>query len=128
MGYSYNKTMFYININNGGKMKNIKTPKQKTMPLKTYRAIIQLHTIRTEIKNLKATEKQLVDDLKQYKSLCPISFHNGTKDTNLFVLDITEQTRNVFNQKLFKEQNNDLFYKYVNPQLVEIVKVDKRNQ
>ena len=68
MGYPYNKTMFYININKGEKMRNIKTPKQKTMPLKTYRAIIQLHTIRTEIKNLKATEKQLVDDLKQYKS------------------------------------------------------------
>ena len=115
--------MFYININNGGKMQNIKTSKKQLFKNQLQLAK-QIFEIRAKKKELAQLEKMLVDNAKTFKSECPIT--RKDTDGSKYVLDISEQTRNVFNQKLFKEQNNELFYKYVNPQLVEIVKVDKR--
>lgn len=123
MGYPYNKTMFYININKRRKMKNIKSSK-KQLSKNQLQLIKQIFEIRAKKKELAQLEKMLVDNAKTFKKECPIT--RTDTDGSKYILDISEQTRNVFNQKLFKEQNNELFYKYVSPQLVEIVKVDKR--
>jgi len=127
MGYHYNKTMFYININLTMEetMQNIKTSKKQLFK-NQLQLIKQIFEIRKQKKELTQLEKMLIDNVKTFKKECPIT--RTDTDGSKYVLDISEQTRNVFNQSLFKEQNNDLFYKYVSPQLVEIVKVDKRNQ
>lgn len=115
------------------KMKNIKTQKKvKVQGIKSQKQIMTLYDVRQQIKDLKQIEKQIVDELKVLQNECPIAFEqtfmvpNKSAQTFKYVLDISNQTRNVFNQSEFKEQNTDLFYKFVNKQLVTIVKVDRR--
>jgi len=106
-------------------MKNIKTQKKvKVQGMKSQKQIATLYNVRQQIKGLKQIEKQIVDELKVLQNECPIVFNSV--DNYKYVLDISNQTRNVFNQSEFKEQNTDLFYKFVTQQLVTIVKVDRR--
>ena len=107
------------------KMKNIKTQKEiKVQGIKSKKQIVTLHNVRQQIKGLKQIEKQIIDELKVFQNECPLVFVDH--DKSKYVLDISTQTRNVFNQSEFKEQNTDLFYKFVTQQQVTIVKVDKR--
>ena len=123
MGYPYNKTMFYININKGEKMTNIKTKtKTNTALSKMIKMLNQYHTNAQAIKDLTATNKMIREVVLENKTLFPIN----DKNKSGLVADVYEQTRNVFNTKLFKDKHLDLYHEFTDKQIVNIIKTDIR--
>jgi len=123
MGYHYNKTMFYININLTMEetMQNIKT-KTNTALSKMIKMLNQYHTNAQAIKDLTATNKMIREVVLENKTMFPIN----DKNKSGLVADVYEQTRNVFNSKLFKEKHLDLYHEFTDKQIVNIIKTDIR--
>jgi len=123
MGYHYNKTMFYININLTMEetMQNIKT-KTNTALSKMIKMLNQYHMNAQTIKDLSATNKMIREVVLENKTMFPIN----DKNKSGLVADVYEQTRNVFNTKLFKDKHLDLYHEFTDKQIVNIIKTDIR--
>ena len=126
MGYHYNKTMFYINIKPMEEtMKHkTKTSNDKMTLKKLIKVVNQYIEVESKIKDMTSIKKMLRETILDNQNMFPL---NDIKNSGV-VADVYEQTRNVFNSKLFKEKHLDLYHEFTSPQLVKMIKAELRKQ